>query len=142
MYKKDDILLKLNAENYYIDIRSLNSFIKMWNIDAVYEYNEHENYYDDFTITKIKKGISLKAQGFSDDQIISKIQKLEAKNLPSVQNNTDISDSKKQEQEETKAELRNLTLDVTTQTLQMLAESVAKKITDDIKNSDMAQQLI
>ena len=38
--------------------------------------------------------------------------------------------------------MRNLTLDVTTQTLQMLAESVAKKITDDIKNSDMAEKLI
>ena len=41
-----------------------------------------------------------------------------------------------------KSELRNLTLDVTTQTLQMLAESVAKKITDDIRNSDMAEKLI
>ena len=41
-----------------------------------------------------------------------------------------------------KSELRNLTLDVSTQTLQMLAESVAKKITDDIRNSDMAEKLI
>lgn len=142
MYKKDDILLKLNAENYYIDLRSLNSFIKMWNIDAVYEDEENENYYDDFAITKIKKGISLKAQGFSDEQIIAKIQKIEAKELPVTYTNSEILDSKQREQEESKAELRNLTLDVTTQTLQMLAESVAKKITDDIKNSDMAQQLI
>ena len=34
------------------------------------------------------------------------------------------------------------TLDVTSQTLQMLAEAVAKKISDDITNSDMATRLI
>jgi len=37
MYKKNDILLRLNAENYYIDLRSLDSFIRMWSIEAVYE---------------------------------------------------------------------------------------------------------
>jgi len=142
MYKKNDILLRLNAENYYIDLRSLDSFIRMWSIEAVYEDENQENYYDDFAITKIKKGISLKAQGFSDDQIISKIQKMEAKELPAIKTSTEATNTKQQEQEETRAELRNLTLDVTTQTLQMLAESVAKKITDDIKNSDMAEKLI
>ena len=37
---------------------------------------------------------------------------------------------------------KNFTLDVSSQTLQMLAEAVAKKISDDITNSDMAKQLI
>ena len=37
---------------------------------------------------------------------------------------------------------KSFTLDVTSQTLQMLAEAVAKKISDDITNSDMATRLI
>ena len=37
---------------------------------------------------------------------------------------------------------KSFTLDVSSQTLQMLAEAVAKKICDDITNSDMAGRLI
>ena len=69
MYNKNDILLKLNSENYYIDRKTLSTFISLWKIDAVYENEEKEEYYDDFAIERIKKGINLKAQGFSDEQI-------------------------------------------------------------------------
>lgn len=148
MYNKNDILLKLNSENYYIDRKTLSTFIKLWKIDAVYENEEKEEYYDDFAIDRIKKGINLKAQGFSDEQIVRKLNKLvnpnesneieeEKTQLSPIQQSTEINQTS-----EYKPELRNLTLDVTTQTLQMLAESVAKKITDDIKNSDMAEKLI
>ena len=37
---------------------------------------------------------------------------------------------------------KSFTLDVSSQTLQMLAEAVAKKISDDITNSDMASKLV
>ncbi len=148
MYNKNDILLKLNSENYYIDRKTLSTFINTWKIDAVYENEEKEEYYDDFAIERIKKGINLKAQGFSDEQIVRKLNKLanpnesneieeEKTQLTPIQQTTEINSTA-----EYKPELRNLTLDVTTQTLQMLAESVAKKITDDIKNSDMAEKLI
>ena len=148
MYNKNDILLKLNSENYYIDRKTLSTFISLWKIDAVYENEEKEEYYDDFAIERIKKGINLKAQGFSDEQIIRKLNKLvninesdeieeEKTQLPTISSTSEINETTN-----FKPELRNLTLDVTTQTLQMLAESVAKKITDDIKNSDMAEKLI
>ena len=149
MYNKNDILLKLNSENYYIDRRPLSTFISSWNIEAVYENEQKEEYYDDYAIEKIKKGINLKAQGFSDQQIIRKLRNVENPNnettvlekndmdLPSNIESNEIINSP-----QNKPELRNLTLDVTTQTLQMLAESVAKKITEDIKNSDMAEKLI
>ena len=150
MYNKNDILLKLNSENYYIDRRTLSTFISSWNIEAVYENEQKEEYYDDYAIEKIKKGINLKAQGFSDQQIIRKLRNIENPNnettvlennnpmdLPSNIETNEIIGS-----QQNKPELRNLTLDVTTQTLQMLAESVAKKITEDIKNSDMAEKLI
>ena len=151
MYNKNDILLKLNSENYYIDRRTLSSFITSWNIEAVYENEQKEEYYDDYAIEKIKKGINLKAQGFSDQQIIRKLRNVENPNTETTvfENNTPIDLPSNIENNElastqtsNKSELRNLTLDVTTQTLQMLAESVAKKITEDIKNSDMAEKLI
>ena len=151
MYNKNDILLKLNSENYYIDRRTLSTFISSWNIEAVYENEQKEEYYDDYAIEKIKKGINLKAQGFSDQQIIRKLRNVENPNTETtvLENNTPIDLPSNIENNElastqtsNKSELRNLTLDVTTQTLQMLAESVAKKITEDIKNSDMAEKLI
>lgn len=151
MYNKNDILLKLNSENYYIDRRTLSTFISSWHIEAVYENEQKEEYYDDYAIEKIKKGINLKAQGFSDQQIIRKLRNVENPNNETtvLENNTPIDLPSNIENNElastqtsNKPELRNLTLDVTTQTLQMLAESVAKKITEDIKNSDMAEKLI
>lgn len=149
MYNKNDILLKLNSENYYIDRRTLSTFISSWNIEAVYENEQKEEYYDDYAIEKIKKGINLKAQGFSDQQIIRKLRNVEnPNNETTVLENNDMDLPSNIESNEiinspqNKPELRNLTLDVTTQTLQMLAESVAKKITEDIKNSDMAEKLI
>ena len=80
MYNKNDILLKLNSENYYIDRRTLSTFISSWNIEAVYENEQKEEYYDDYAIEKIKKGINLKAQGFSDQQIIRKLRNVENPN--------------------------------------------------------------
>lgn len=148
MYNKNDILLKLNSENYYIDRRTLSTFIDAWKIEAVYEDEMKEEYYDDFAIDRIKRGINLKAQGFSDEQIIHKLNRaMESSNALSTTNNTEIitdtdSDTTPVINSYPQSELRNLTLDVSTQTLQMLAESVAKKITDDIKNSDMAEKLI
>lgn len=150
MYNKNDILLKLNSENYYIDRRTLSTFISSWNIEAVYENEQKEEYYDDYAIEKIKKGINLKAQGFSDQQIIRKLRNVENPNTETtvLENNnpmdlpSNIESNEIINSPQNKPELRNLTLDVTTQTLQMLAESVAKKITEDIKNSDMAEKLI
>lgn len=150
MYNKNDILLKLNSENYYIDRRTLSTFISSWNIEAVYENEQKEEYYDDYAIEKIKKGINLKAQGFSDQQIIRKLRNIENPNNETtvLENNnpmdlpSNIESNEIMGSQQNKPELRNLTLDVTTQTLQMLAESVAKKITEDIKNSDMAEKLI
>ena len=150
MYNKNDILLKLNSENYYIDRRTLSTFISSWNIEAVYENEQKEEYYDDYAIEKIKKGINLKAQGFSDQQIIRKLRNVENPNNETtvLENNnpmdlpSNIEPNEIMGSQQNKPELRNLTLDVTTQTLQMLAESVAKKITEDIKNSDMAEKLI
>lgn len=160
MFNRESILKSLNAENYYIDNHSLDLFLEDWKIESIYEDEDGLEFYDDLALEKIKKGISLKAQGYSDEQIITKLSRMEAK----VEKNEEpikpvqpviLSDTAGENQtsstemtvkEESAPEIipqgKSFTLDVSSQTLQMLAEAVAKKISDDITNSDMATRLI
>lgn len=168
MYNRESILKSLNSENYYIDKHSLDLFLDDWKIESIYEDEDGLEFYDDLSLEKIKKGISLKAQGYSDEQIIAKLQKMEAKverseepvqpilvkdYLEGTENEPESDNSpnalEKVEEEHIVTDLtpqpqqnKSFTLDVSSQTLQMLAEAVAKKISDDIKNSDMANKLI
>ena len=168
MFNRETILKSLNAENYYVDKHSLELFLSDWKIDSIYEDESGLEFYDDLSVEKIKKGISLKAQGYSDEQIISKLQRIEAKveksykeepveqiviNEPTLETeNTNALVIENSEQEAVQEEHiitdltprpeKSFTLDVSSQTLQMLAEAVAKKISDDITNSDMATRLI
>lgn len=161
MFNRESILKSLNDENYYVDKHSLDLFLNDWKIDSIYEDESGLEFYDDLALDKIKRGISLKAQGYSDEQIISKLQRMEAKiekkqepvqpimvkdyiepvvdSVPKTKDNdveehivTDLTPQRE----------KSFTLDVTSQTLQMLAEAVAKKISDDITNSDLATRLI
>lgn len=160
MFNRETILKNLNTENYYIDNHSLDLFLEDWKIESIYEDEDGLEFYDDLALEKIKKGISLKAQGYSDEQIIAKLSRMEAK----IEKNEEpakpvqpliVSDLLEENtaastdvavKEETQPEIipqgKSFTLDVSSQTLQMLAEAVAKKISDDITNSDMATKLI
>ena len=160
MFNRETILKNLITENYYIDNHSLDLFLEDWKIESIYEDEDGLEFYDDLALEKIKKGISLKAQGYSDEQIIAKLSRMEAK----IEKNEEpakpvqpliVSDLLEENtaastdvavKEETQTEIipqgKSFTLDVSSQTLQMLAEAVAKKISDDITNSDMATRLI
>ena len=167
MFNREMILKSLNTENYYIDRHSLDLFLEDWKIESIYEDEDGLEFYDDLALEKIKKGISLKAQGYSDEQIITKLGRMEAKvekyeepsqpvqpiMVSELLNNNNNNDSQEAEtstevavKEETQPEVipqgKSFTLDVSSQTLQMLAEAVAKKISDDIKNSDMVNRLV
>ena len=161
MFNRETILKNLNAENYYIDKHSLDLFLHDWKIDSIYEDEDGLEFYDDLSLDKVKKGISLKAQGYSDEQIISKLQRMEAKvekankeeNIQPILVKDYISLPEEKSLENTSSEEnivtdltpraeKSFTLDVTSQTLQMLAEAVAKKISDDITNSDLSTKLI
>ena len=159
MFNRETILKNLNSENYYIDKHSLDLFLHDWNIDSIYEDEDGLEFYDNLSLDKIKKGISLKAQGYSDEQIITKLQKMEAK-VEKINKEEPVQPILVKDyisiKEETQPEIvetstvtdltpkteKSFTLDVTSQTLQMLAEAVAKKISDDITNSDLSSKLI
>jgi len=161
MFNRETILKNLNNENYYIDKHSLDLFLNDWKIDSIYEDESGLEFYDDLSLDKIKRGISLKAQGYSDEQIVSKLQRMEArtekreetpqpilvKDYVAVTDETTPEIVEDTEEEHIVTDLtpqkeKSFTLDVSSQTLQMLAEAVAKKISDDITNSDMATRLI
>ena len=157
MFNKESILKSLNAENYYIDTHSLDLFLEDWKIESIYEDESGLEFYDDLALEKIKKGISLKAQGYSDEQIVTKLSRIEAKveaeeernpvqpviieNAPSEETSGELA-AQENTQQEIIPQGKNFTLDVSSQTLQMLAEAVAKKISDDITNSDLTTKLI
>jgi len=161
MFNRETILKNLNNENYYIDKHSLDLFLNDWKIDSIYEDESGLEFYDDLSLDEIKRGISLKAQGYSDEQIVSKLQRMEArtekreetpqpilvKDYVAVTDETTPEIVEDTEEEHIVTDLtpqkeKSFTLDVSSQTLQMLAEAVAKKISDDITNSDMATRLI
>ena len=160
MFNRESILKNLNTENYYIDKHSLDLFLNDWKIDSIYEDEDGLEFYDDLSLDKIKRGISLKAQGYSDEQIITKLQKMEAKVEKSsteepiqpilikdylstpVEIEPEVVTEEHIVTDLTPQKEKSFTLDVSSQTLQMLAEAVAKKISDDITNSDMATRLI
>ena len=143
MFNRETILKNLNSENYYVDKHSLDLFLNDWKIESIYEDESGLEFYDDLALDKIKRGISLKAQGYSDEQIVAKLQKMEAKiekreehvepilvkdYLPAeiAQNNEEIVDNSEKEQEHIITDLtprmeKSFTLDVSSQTLQMLA---------------------
>lgn len=149
MYNKEDILKKLNADNYFVDLQSIARFVKDWNIDAIYENENGEEFFDDVSISKIKKGISLKSQGYGTEQIVYKLNKLKPQELPATAENAVLKEKFEGtsiEAAQTDNGLKNVTIDITNQTLQMLAEAVAQKITTEIKqhveNSDLIQDLL
>lgn len=161
MYSKKDIERNLVEYNYFIDETTLSQFIKNWKIDAIYEDEDGLEFFDNLSISKLKKGISLKSQGYTNEQIIYHVNKL----LPEKLAKTENTEQPREEKQENMAqnivsalpasplmqqaignnlnplslttgigELKNVTLDITNQTLQMLADAVAQKITSDIKN--------
>lgn len=148
MYNKKDIVKTLNEFNYFIDESTLSSFIKNWKIDAIYEDEDGVEFYDNLAIAKLKKGISLKSQGYANEQIIYHVKKLleEKSSEPASAN---ASEGKEKQEVMTKtasSELQNVTIDVTGQTLQMLADAVAEKIISGVKeqfhDSEFVTQLL
>lgn len=140
MYNKKDILKILNEYNYFIDEQVLSSFIKNWKIDPIYEDEDGVEFFDNLSIAKIKKGISLKSQGYDAEKIIHYTNKI-------------LTDQPKQEEAKPAegtmtlnsivptsptGELKNFTVDVTNQTLQLLADALASKITAEIKEQIQA----
>lgn len=174
MLNKEKIIEIINSSGSYIDKFMLDAFIKNWKIEAIYEDENGVEFFDDDALEKIKSGISPKEypQDIQHEQIINESSDTtEQQGMPEGENKNaevevhyeTIDNSQKQEvlepekedniqqiipTDNTKnyqeTEIKNVTLDITNQTLGMLAESIAGKITADIakfiKNTDFLQE--
>ena len=129
MYTKLQIQQKLTKKGHDIDIDSVKKYLKSWKIDPLYEDEAKEEYFDEQSVLELEEGINLKKQGKNDREIISVINKEVASsaNVP-----VDIKATVETNGNTESKELRNVTVDITSQTLALLAESIAQKITTDI----------
>lgn len=137
MYSKKDILRSLKELNYYIDEQILNNFIKNWKIDAIYEDEDGVEFFDNLSIVKIKKGISLKSQGYDNDEIIYHIGKILAEKHFDEIKEKPVKEKLILSNEILPAsisatEVKTTSLDTTNENLKILADVIAQKVTEEL----------
>ena len=142
MYTKEQLVEKIKNKKL-ASIDKVTNCLKIWRIDSIYEDEKNIDYYDDLAVYKLNHGIKLKELGRSNEEISSIV------NNGFIAPNNSM--SVKQAQIQTKQnhpsiDLNKVTVDITAQTLSLLAESVAQKITneitDKIKGSNVFEPII
>lgn len=165
MYNKEKILEIINQDGLYIDGFILDAFIKNWKIDPIYEDENGIEYFDDITIEKIKRGVSQKTQSKCEIHIMDKDDIKPVDMAVEVPIDIPVEEQQEEEvcaescdlpavpidlpveiQKNVEAELQNVTVDISNQTLAVLAESIARKITSDVseflKKSDFLEDAV
>ncbi len=143
MYTKEQLFEKINNPDMS-NSSDIAGFLKTWRIDPIYEDDKNTEYYDEMAISKLKHALKLREQGKNDDEISSIVNNgiINPINAPSVRQNQ----IKAQHSGNGKNGLNNVTIDITSETLSLLAESVAQKITGEIteklKNSDLFEPIM
>ena len=141
MFTKEQLFEKLNHSNIS-NLGEIKGFLRLWRIDPIYEDDNNE-YYDEMAISKLKHALKLKEQGKNDEEILSIVNSgiINPINAPAIRNNFI-----QNQQQDNGNGLNKVTIDVTSQTLSLLAESIAHKITgeitDKIKNSDIFEPVM
>lgn len=142
MFTKEQLFEKVNNSGLAAklpEISEIASFLKLWRIDPIYEDEESKEYYDEMAISKLKHALRLKEQGKNDEEISSIVNNgiINPINAPAVRN-TAVQSSHSHGHG-----MNKVTLDVTSQTLSLLAESIAHKITGEIadrmRNDELMQ---
>ena len=152
MFSKDEIIRLLNDDDNFVDSFILDAFIKNWKIEAIYEDENGIEFYDEAAFQKIKAALVNKPEVKEENnepeiniieheeivqdvapvepeletEVIQKEQAYVQPVEPEIVTSTEV--AQKIEISDTK----NFTLDITNQTLNLLAKSIADKITGDI----------
>jgi len=128
MYTKEQLVKRIKNSKFAA-MDKITGYIKIWRIDSIYEDEKNIEYYDEVAVNKLNHGIKLKEQGKNNEEISSIVNNGAITPINSL--------AVKQSQIQTKSnhpviDLNKVTVDITTQTLSLLAESVAQKITSEI----------
>ncbi len=170
MFSKDKIIEILNEEDLYIDNFLLEAFIKNWKIEPIYEDAQGVEFFDEMAVEKIRNGIKQKqpkceinimdkdeikpvdmAVEVAETFVPDKESVVEETHNQNQTDNTDIVPELpvsilNEVNKEVENELKNVTLDISNQTLAVLAESIARKITYDvadfIKKTDFMEDAV
>lgn len=170
MFSKDKIIEILNEEDLYIDNFLLEAFIKNWKIEPIYEDAQGVEFFDEMALEKIRSGIKQKQpkceiniMDKDDIKPVDMAVEVSETFVHNEQQNTEESYKQEQNSEtdlvpelpvsilnevnkEVENELKNVTLDISNQTLAVLAESIARKITYDvadfIKKTDFIEDAV
>ena len=170
MFSKDKIIEILNEEDLYIDNFLLEAFIKNWKIEPIYEDAQGVEFFDEMAVKKIRNGIKQKqpkceinimdkdeikpvdmAVEVAETFVPDKEPVAEESHNQGQTDNTDIVHELpvsilNEVNKEVENELKNVTLDISNQTLAVLAESIARKITYDvadfIKKTDFMEEAV
>ncbi len=147
MLSKSEIIKILNTDDNFVDEFILDAFIKNWKIEAIYEDENGVEFYDEAAFEKIKSALVPKKeeQNLYDVEVIKKEEYPEVQDEPIVESSlndeqiideTILPESSIVEvvQQRNDAEMQNVTLDITGQTLGVLAHSIAEKISGDISS--------
>lgn len=128
MYTKEHLVGKIKNKNH-ADSEKIATCLKIWRIDPIYEDEENNEYYDDLAVHKLNHGIKLKELGRDTDEIVSIVNNgfSPAASVPVVKH-TQIQTKPNQPD----LDLNKVTLDITAQTLALLADSIAQKISGEI----------
>lgn len=127
MYTKEQLVEKVKNKKL-ATLDKVSSYLKLWRIDSIYEDEDNNEYYDDLAVYKLNHGMKLKELGKNNEEISSIVNNgtIVPTNMPEI----------RQTQIQTKpnhpVDLNKVTVDITSQTLSLLAESVAQKITSEI----------
>jgi len=170
MLSRNDIIRILNENKHYIDEFILDAFIKNWKIEAIYEDEHGVEYFDEMALEKIRTALCEKSELQQEACEVEIIEKQEASlDLPQpesveegLQNElheikpeesaskmevvTDIPKPPIEPKVPIESGLKNVTLNITNETLNVLAKTIAQKITGDIsgylKKSDMIEEAL
>ncbi len=151
MLSKDDIIKILNDEDILVDRFILDAFIKNWKIEAIYEDEHGVEFFEEAALEKIKNAMKSKEpetklytveESFKEPEpspVVEEIKEEEPAQEEVVKEaEVIVEETKPIVVEEAKnlpeKELKNFTLDITNQTLNVLAQSIAEKITVDISS--------
>ena len=141
MFTKEQLFEKIN--NPKLNMEDASGILRLCRIDPIYEDEENREFYDEMAVSKLKHALKLKDQGKNDEEISSIVNHgiTNPINAPAIRNT-----SVEKHHSHGRHELNKVTLDVTSQTLSLLAESIAQKITgeitDKIKNDDIFQPVM
>lgn len=128
-----------DSRKYFVDVNTLSKYLKTWRIDPVYEDEDKTEYFDESALLKLNKGIELKEQGISDEEILLMLS-------TEVMNHIKVPELKHTEiasmDNMTGSEIKKLTVDVTSHTISVLADTLSQKISKDIADKLQSSDLL